>query len=789
MFELFPPSALDHSILTSVLVGLLILWFFQETLGWGFSGLVVPGYLATILAFDPATAAVVSVEALLTWLIYSGLSELIPRRWLWSRFFGRDRFFGLLVVSVGVRLLLEGAAFDLLLETTGWQISGGLHAMGLVLVPLLANALWRAGPVTGLLRVGLPVFLTWLVLKVVLLDHTNLSLANFELSYEDLALDFRSSPRAYVLLLTGAWIGSQMNLRYGWDYGGILVPGLLALCWLKPMTVFATVFEALFIAMLLSVALRLPGLRGANLTGGRPLVLGFALAWLAKFALGWALMGGIGGLRTHELFGFGYLLPTLMALRIAKFGDPFRSLLPTLLTSAGGFVVGSVIGYGLAVALPVELERGTPPPSNPGEVRAELLLAALQNDGTPPVRPGLLVASRQEALVFGGDGFGGLWVRGGEREPLVLVARVGPPGLGAAALSLAEALNVRAVLLCGATGPACEVAAEDIHAYTPTLWLTGEERSKLRAKGEVPAALDFSVIGRLGLGLDSAVEHGPLTLALSEGDRLRVAAASAELAPSPLQEVLSAPRGRLDGVAPEQRAARLAELHALDELVLGPWRAWLTGADGADVALRVAASNAATLGLRIGVDGEHSAVVGPDWLVEVRRGQRGPILLAPAVEEEPGVEALARALQEALDGAALVLDSPPTAPQGLPDTARPAHAALEAVARALGDQPSLVVVRGFRDTLDAGADVVLSTGRPAPDLAALPQPGPRLADLLAGLGLSVAPYDGSLTRLSFLDPGNEARGLVDLAAGRPASVTLFASAEVRERVTARGLAP
>ena len=35
MIELFPTSVLDTSILTAVLVGMLLVWFFQEWLGWG----------------------------------------------------------------------------------------------------------------------------------------------------------------------------------------------------------------------------------------------------------------------------------------------------------------------------------------------------------------------------------------------------------------------------------------------------------------------------------------------------------------------------------------------------------------------------------------------------------------------------------------------------------------------------------------------------------------------------------------------------------------------------------
>ena len=63
IFDLLPTSSMDSSILTPVLIGVLLVWLFQETLGWGLSGLVVPGYLASVLVIDPAAGALVLVEA------------------------------------------------------------------------------------------------------------------------------------------------------------------------------------------------------------------------------------------------------------------------------------------------------------------------------------------------------------------------------------------------------------------------------------------------------------------------------------------------------------------------------------------------------------------------------------------------------------------------------------------------------------------------------------------------------------------------------------------------------
>ena len=780
MIEIFPPSALDHSILTSVLVGLLVVWFFQETLGWGFSGLVVPGYLASILVIDPRTGAVVAVEAILTWLIFAGVSELAPHGWPWSRLFGRDRFFGMLVASVGVRLALEGQGFDLLQGALGWRVPGGLHSMGLVVVPLMANALWRAGVVAGLPRVGLPILITWLILRFVLLEHTNLSLSNFELSYEDLALDFVGSPRAYLLILTGAWLGSRLNLRFGWDFGGILVPGLLALCWLEPWRIAATVGEALVIAALIGATLRLPALRGANLTGGRPLVLGFTLAWLVKFGLGWAVGSGWPGLRTHELFGFGYLLPTLMALRIVKFGDPFRSIGPTLVTSAGGFALGTALGYTLMVAFPPRADEQMAPAPSDQDPRQALLVAAWENEGPVPTGTGAAVRLVEEALLRGGDGFGGVWVRGGPRAELAVLARVGPTALSAATLAVADALDARVVILCAPSGDACEVAREDVSLYLPVLELRAGETTALHAEGRIPGALNFAALGALNIAETREVEQGTLSLVLSESDRIHAAASGEGEAVPALRDVLRMPHGTVAGMDSEGRARQQSDLWLLRDMVLGPWGVWMHGGADAPVALRVASAWATRLGLTIGLEGEESAIIGPDWVARVDRSAAGPALFAPHVEDEPDTDTLATTLWRALNGRALVLDSPPTAPQGLSQTERPAYGALLSVLAESAQAPELLTVRGTRDVFDPGAEVLLTTGRPIASRDALPSPGPGLARVFEALGFPVTVFDGTAQRASFFDPGNPARGAAALGRKGEAAVTVFASSLTRQ---------
>ena len=57
----------------------------------------------------------------------------------------------------------------------------------------------------------MPVLLTYLVLQLILLPATNLSFSSLELTYEDVAQSFLSSPKAYILLLTTALVAAHVG--------------------------------------------------------------------------------------------------------------------------------------------------------------------------------------------------------------------------------------------------------------------------------------------------------------------------------------------------------------------------------------------------------------------------------------------------------------------------------------------------------------------------------------------------------------------------------------------------
>jgi hypothetical protein len=358
VLPLLPARGLDQSILLPVLVGMLIMLFFTETYGWGFVGVVVPGYLASVLAIEPLTGVAIFVEAMVTLALARGAATVLSRAGGWTEFFGRDRFFLIVFISVVVRQhdhtwFFPGlaAAFDYRFGTQV-LLEQRFFSVGLVIVPLMANMFWKPGRLQGLIQISTIVLATWATLELVLLPHTNLSFGSFELTYENAALDFLGNAKAYMILLTTAYLGAAFNLRYGWDFNGILIPALLALLCLTPLKLLATLAESVLLLYAARLALRLPGLRTANLEGPRKIAFVFSLAFVLKWLTGFALGDRLPGLRLTDVFAFGYLLSSLLAVRMLQKKTVRGVLLPAIFTAILGFVAGSVLGFALEMVAP-----------------------------------------------------------------------------------------------------------------------------------------------------------------------------------------------------------------------------------------------------------------------------------------------------------------------------------------------------------------------------------------------------------------------------------------------------
>jgi len=352
---LFPPASLDSSVTTTVWIGVLVVAFFNLRWGWIFSGLVVPGYIVPLLLSRPISAAVIFFEAILVYLIARAISDLSPRRAPWSSLFGRDRFFFLVLVSVIVRLVFDGwmlpRAAVLFEQELGWSLDLGneLHSFGLVIVALMANHLWKPGLVAGLAQSATTVGITLLVVRFVLMEWTNFDLGALEYMYEDIAASILASPKAYIMLLTTAFIASRLNLLYGWEYSGVLIPALLALQWYQPTKLLASIVEAWAVLLVSSALLESRWFRGATVEKASKVALFFTVSYLYKFVLAYGVSWLQPELKVSDLYGFGYLLPSLLAVKMHEKSLGLRMTRFTLQTTLVSAAVALLVGFSLTL--------------------------------------------------------------------------------------------------------------------------------------------------------------------------------------------------------------------------------------------------------------------------------------------------------------------------------------------------------------------------------------------------------------------------------------------------------
>jgi hypothetical protein len=579
MIPIFPPHGLDQTIHVAVLCGVYVLLFLTESFGWVWSGLVVPGYLASVFVIQPHAGATIVFESVLTFLFSRLISDGISATGAWSRFFGRERFLLIVLVSVLVRQssqiwLLPGllAAIDAKLGTS-YHLEQSFSSIGLVLVPLAANMYWKLDLRRGLVQLAVPTAIVYLVLTRLLLGHTNLTFSSIELTYENVALDFLASPKAYIILLTGTYLAARYNLLYGWDYNGILIPALLALACFSPLRLATTAAEALVLVGAVRLALLLPFLRGRNLEGPRKIALVFTLDFVLKYALGWIVATRAPTVAVTELFGFGYILPSLLAAKMLQKEQIGQILYPTYQAALAALVVGSLVGFGLdriapAAATPPAPDLDVPAATRTlitspggvaalGHVRARLDVAG---EGTlrRPYHELAEYADLWEAVArwLGGDtGARKDVVERAEKRGLVL--RELPLG-GFALLEAEERLKAQvgwdtALLRPGAPGPTLEVPRPATEA--PAAEAAAVLCAQLRCRAIVVSGVDTAGAG------------------LAEGDALTAAWAPLEIAH---ERLAGAPVIQVRADSAVARGAAVLHLHRVQPDVVGElWRGQL----------------------------------------------------------------------------------------------------------------------------------------------------------------------------------------------------------------------
>lgn len=363
--QVFPQGSLASSVITTVWVGVWVIALLNLRFGWALTGLVVPGYLVPLLLLKPWSVLAIFIESLVTYAIVWFFSDYLARFGGWSRLFGRDRFFALVLVSIVVRIVFDGWLFQHLGEYLvhhfyiHFDYRDNLHSFGLIIVILIANHFWKPGLEKGMLTLGVSVGLTYLLVRYGLLEWTNFRVSDLGYLYEDLASSVLAGPKSYIILITAAFVASRMNLRYGWDFSGILIPALIAMQWFQPIKIVASLGEAFIILLLARLLLASPVFRSASIEGARKILLFFNLSFAYKFVLAYALLVWAPQVKVTDYFGFGYLLSTLIAIKMYDKGIAMRMTRAVLQTSFVAIAAASLIGYGLTL-LPVSLSWRLP---------------------------------------------------------------------------------------------------------------------------------------------------------------------------------------------------------------------------------------------------------------------------------------------------------------------------------------------------------------------------------------------------------------------------------------------
>ena len=591
---LFPEGGLVSSIITTVWVGVFVLCFFNLRFGWVLSGLVVPGYLVPLLIVKPMAAVVIAIEAVLAYALIWLFSEKLSR----GRFpslFGRDRFMGLILASIAVRLFMDGFALP---EFAGWLETNfdrridwedNLQSFGLVIISLMANQFWKPGLARGLFAAVVTIGITWLIVRFGLMEFTNFRISGVSYLYEGIASSILASPKAYIILTITAMLASHVNVRYGWDFSGILIPALIALQWYQPGKILTSLAEAIAIYCIARLILKLPMMANITIEGGRKLLLFFNISFAWKMAIGWLIVWQGLDVTTTDFYGFGYLLSTLVAIKAHDKNIFPRLARSTLQVSLMGAVLGNIVGFTLSAAATrtpwgdrvdqaARQARGQAPlddlivsaigdahvrtarreaqPISPASARALGDLIALFEGGMPQAAPGFdMAADGWRVMHLAGGQFAIVRADGAGHEVLIYypqaareLAIVLPDpsaaaGLGSAAIALQHQQDARWLVIGGPipassinrTGVA-EIFADATRFARIRVQASGQDGpSEISFENGAAAVIDIAAIGALVPGMSSIVATDAVSLGANRAvlrlNATSIAHISARLAP------------------------------------------------------------------------------------------------------------------------------------------------------------------------------------------------------------------------------------------------------------------
>ncbi len=367
--NIFPPGGLESSVVTTVWVGVMVIVFLNLRFGMTMAGLVIPGYLVPLFFVKPISAFVVVVEGIVTYGIAYLFANSLLVKFKLSEMFGRDRFLALILISIVVRVSFDYFLLPLVGQWANtkfgsFNYDNHLQSFGLIIVALIANQMWNGGLWRGLKAFTSYTLLTYLIIAFLLVPLTNFSVAGLSYMYEDLATSLLSSPKAYIILITTAYIASRMNLKYGWEFNGILIPALLSLQWYQPEKLLYTFIEALLILLLGKALMSSQWFRHSNIEGSRLFLLFFNIGFIYKIILGYVLINFFPAIKITDYYGFGYVVSTLIAIKVHQKHIAIQMTRSTLQTSFISIILASILGFSLTYITPEPDTTFTAIPNN-----------------------------------------------------------------------------------------------------------------------------------------------------------------------------------------------------------------------------------------------------------------------------------------------------------------------------------------------------------------------------------------------------------------------------------------
>lgn len=340
---------LQDSLVVLVWVGVLITCLANLQFGWVLSGLAIPGYLTALALFDKAIFFFTIAQGIATYLLTYFIARVFLKYLNLSEPFGRDRFFLILINSVVVRILSDVLVdtkflgFDFLAKNLISEHINFGAGFGVLIVALIANYFWKPGLHKGLFSISVLTGITTLISSFVLVDLLGYSISNSIQFFFANSGSTANSGSIYIIILTVALFASQMNLIYGWEYNGILLPALIAVELVHPLAVLSCIGEAIIILYSVRVFLTFPKIQDIEFEGSRKIALFSTFGIIAKVIvqtlLGFLELRYLG----EALGGFGFLVATLLAIKIHEKKIGLRLSLSTASVAGGGFVLATAV--------------------------------------------------------------------------------------------------------------------------------------------------------------------------------------------------------------------------------------------------------------------------------------------------------------------------------------------------------------------------------------------------------------------------------------------------------------